>query len=167
MTDERNLSEIIESPRAIKALERAGYKTVKDLDGVPMKELLVIKGVGQRTIELIEKIGLEQPAEEDPDFDEGPHPINLLSPHGRYGLIMLHGDEIVSGRSRRVVPPLAIEFMDGRAQLKREKWFLFKFNRDKVEAEKAAAEEQPWRLDAIAWLKARANYNRTFHIMSD
>lgn len=171
LTDETSLRDAgLESPRALHALEQAGFRTVADLKKVALTEIMAIKGVGDRTMEQIGAIvGTDASAVNDDEIEEGDHPLHLHSPYESYSLWVLKGDIVRfgAGKGGKIVPPVVIRFEQGRGRLTRDQYLARKYQRD---ADKIAAhinEKRPWRQEAAAWLKARKMFGVAYHLMSE
>lgn len=164
------IKDVVESPRAVKALAEAGYVTIDDLDGVPVESLATLKGVGQVTLDALlrAKNGPEPEAPvEEPQWDEGPHPIHLDSPVQELALRLTEAGEERQGRRVRVINPIFLEFKGGEAQLRRKDYLLAKYSGDRAAAKAESLTDAPWRLDAIRWLQAKPGYNKSFFILTD
>jgi len=167
-SDDTPLALVIESPRAAKALEEAGYAKVGDLDGVSYSELGSVKGVGERTLERIRELRTDLPEEPtNTKVEEGMHPIHLHSPSNGFCLHLLPGDRLGDKFGYRLVTPVFIEFSDGRGRMTAELWFTRKYRRDMVKVQDAIANEEPWRVEAHKWLASRRSCNSAFFIMTD
>lgn len=164
------IKDVVESPRAVKALAEAGYVAIDDLDGVPVESLATLKGVGQVTLDALlrAKNGPEPEAPvEEPQWDEGPHPIHLDSPVQELALRLTEAGEERQGRRVRVINPIFLEFKGGEAQLRRKDYLLAKHSGDRAAAKAESLTDAPWRLDAIRWLQAKPGYNKSFFILTD
>jgi hypothetical protein len=158
MSNPQNISELVASPRAVKALEKAGYITTDDVDGVPIENLAALPGVGQVSIEQLTRAGADPaPIDEDGDWDEGPHPIHLDS-FADLRIRVTHSGEERRGKRVQIIPPVFLAFQGGRAKLTREQFMLARHDGDKVAAKAELRTDTPWRLDAIDWLKAKPGY---------
>jgi hypothetical protein len=164
------IASIVESPRAVKALEDAGYKTVEDLEGTAMSDLAGIKGVGQVTLETIRKqfeSPVEEPVVED-EWEEGPHAIRLDSPYNNLALRITYGGTEQMGNRARPILPVFLRFEGGTASLTRKLYMLAKYQGNKVRARQALNDNEPWRVEAVEWLKNKPAFReRKFIILTD
>jgi hypothetical protein len=170
--DATALSELVESPRALKALTDLGYKTLGDVRAKGIDALAGTKHVGQVTLDaLAEALGPKDPAPPPPDgsWDEGPHPLHLHSPHAGFQFPLKKARRIFNPHSGALEEqaPLWVTFSDHEGALKAKDWFLRKFDGDEARADDAVAKGTPWRLDAVAWLKGRRTYKKDFFVKTD
>jgi len=169
MDSATKLSEVLDSPRAAKALERAGFKTVGDLEGVALEAIAGLNGVGQRTLEQIQTVHQEPEKEDFGAVEEGGHDVHLLSPRPKYVIWVLRGDRILdpSRGTSRVMPPVLIQFRDGRGKITRDQYLARKYNRDAGLIAKHIEDKKPWRAECVEWLRSRVKHGREYTVMSD
>lgn len=163
------LSALLDSPRAAAALRKAGYETVGDLGDIALEELTKINGVGERTLEQISEAGVTKATVNYDEVEEGPQPIHLMSPRDEYVIWVLRGDKIFDSESRtnKVVPPLLIQFADGRGQIARETYLKRKYFRDPQKIQDHISADLPWRVECANWLKSRTKYGLEYTLMTD
>ena len=165
------IKDVVDSPRAIKALADAGYQTLEDVEGVSIEELSRLKGVGDVTVAALRKAGElpeDAPIDEDAAWDEGPHPIVIESPRDNLAIRVTRASEKQVGRRWVPINPIFLRLENGVGRLTRELYLLAKHNGDKRAAKAELSTSEPWRLDAIEWLKAKPSYKtREFIILTD
>jgi len=163
------LTDVLDSPRAAKVLERAGFKTVGDLEGVALEALAGLNGVGQRTLEQIQTVHTEPEPESFGETEEGPHDVHLLSPRERYVIWVLRGDRVVDPQmgTSRVMPPVLIEFRKGRGKITRETYLTRKYVRDEHKIREHIEAGKPWRVECVEWLRSRTKHGVEYTVMSD
>lgn len=169
-TDETSIAEVLSSKKAVALLKGQGILTVGDVKKKSMPELLDL-GLGEVTISEIVAVA-NPPAKRDTSKDEveeGPQPIHIRSPYGGYSLQVLPGDAIKneSGRGVRPVKPIYLVCYMGQGKMTQDMWFMRKYKRDKVAADAAKANNEPWRKDAVAWLRGRKAHGTDFQVMTD
>lgn len=165
-----SIKNVVASPRAAAVLESAGYNELADLDGIPMERIAELKGVGQATINALEKAAnfAPTPQESEPEWEEGPHPIHLDSPRDSLAIRITHASTAHEGQRVRVINPIFLRFSGGEASLTRELFMLGKYRGDKIRAKKALNDKEPWRVEAVEWLKGKPSYKcGDFIILTD
>lgn len=171
-TDETAISEVLKSPRAIGALNRAGVMTVGDIRRKAITELGKLVGVGEFTLEQIRGLqGEDVPAAPD-DFtqvEESDEPVQLMSPYPSFGFTLLPACRFAdgSGRGYTTQRPLVVRFSDGRGELTKEQYLLMKYRRDEKAVILAKQNKEPWRREAVEWLKTRRQHGVGYHVMTD
>lgn len=169
--DETSVAEVLTSKKAVALLKSKGVLTVGDVKRLSMPELVEL-GLGEVTIAEIRAFAspaARREGDED-EIEEGPQPVFIRSPHSGFSLQVLPGDGIrnESGRGVRPVKPIYLVCSQGQGRMTREMWFMRKFKRDRVAVDAAIAANEPWRKDAVAWLKARkAHKSKDFVVMTD
>jgi hypothetical protein len=163
------LRDIVASPRAQAALKDAGYVTIDDLTGVPVSTLAAIKGVGQVTLKALEGAAF---APDEPQveavWEEGQHPIHLESPYQNLAIRITDSETHMEGKRMRVVNPIFLRFENGEGRLTRDQYMLAKYRGDKSRAKAALNADEPWRIDAVEWLKAKPSHRAgNFIVLTD
>lgn len=169
---QRPLSDVVESPRAIKALAGAGLTTLGDVAVRGLGCLGGIKHVGEATRSLIVRaIGpLPEAPEDNDEIEEGVHPLRLDGPISsmRISLLPTHRHTSVGGVTQ-LDTPLYIEFQDGEATLTKKAWLTRIYERDRARVEAGMKDAAlPWRRDAAAWLRSLDTHARAeFRVLGD
>lgn len=172
-TDETVLGEVLKSPRAIGALAKAGFATVGDVRKRAVAELSKIVGVGEFTLEQIRGLqGSATPAAEPDDptkVEESDAPVQLMSPYPSFAFTLLPAGRFAdgSGRGYTTQRPLVVRFSDGRGELTRDQYLLMKYRRDEKAVLASKQNKEPWRREAVEWLKARRQHGVGYHVMTD
>lgn len=173
--DARPLSEIVEAPRAIRALRDAGFTTLGHVRLQGLSAIQAIRWVGETSVASIATALapiLAEEEEEDAkasDLEEGVHDLHLASPHLGYKIKLLDSNRVErAGGGFAVQRPVYIEFTEGEAVLKKEVWLLLKFDRNPEKITTALADSKfAWRREALAYLQTVDGFNRDFHVRSD
>lgn len=166
----KRIADLLTSKKAIKALASAGYTTTDDLVGVAQADLISIKGVGDVTLQRLQNALAPAPAIEPEidEWEESDEPIHLDGPNDSLAIRITHADEIRDGKRVRVINPHFLEFENGHARLTKKLYLLAKYLGDKSAAREALMRNEPWRLDAIEWLRAKPSYRAgSFIILTD
>lgn len=171
-TDETAISEVLKSPRAIGALQRAGLTTVGDIRRKAISELGKLTGVGEFTLEQIRGLQVEDVPETPEDItqvEESDEPIQLMSPYPSFGFTLLPAGRFSdgSGRGYTTQRPLTVRFADGRGELTKEQYLTMKYRRDEKAVLGAKQAKEPWRREAVEWLKTRRQHGLGYHVMTD
>lgn len=168
------LKDVVESPRAKKALEAAGLRTLGDVWERGIGSLHGMRNVGEASIGLIRKaLGLveEKPSDlEETPIEEGVHPIRLECAYPEFRLQVCPAHRLTQPNGAWTLErEVYIEFDRGHGTLSKRAWLMRKFNRDKALVEKGmAAPNLHWRAEAIAWLRSRDPVKMgTVHILED
>lgn len=174
---ERPLSEIVPSPKARKILGDAGLKNLGDVAARGFGSLHGMKGIGEATIQAIQKalgpalLAVEAPeATEEPEVEEGEHPIRLESPYAGFHLSVVAARKVEQpGGGYGLQESAYIRFQTGEAELTKRLWLLRALERDAKEIAKAmAAPHYAWRKAAVEWLRSTDAFKRgDFRILSD
>ena len=170
--DARPLSEIVESPRAVKALAGAGFTTLGDVRQQGLRALQGVRWVGEASISLLaEALGPSLPEEDDDDaeIEEGTHPLRLSSPYHSYEIKLLDSNRVPRpGGGHHVQRPIYLKFVSGEAALTKSMYLTCRFDRDADRIDPAMADTRfRWRRDAAAYLATVSGFNRDFHLRSD
>ena len=174
LTDASLLSEILESPRAVRALEGLGLKTLGDVRAAGIDKVVGQRYIGDVTLEKLRaalgpQATPDKPAAPEPKWEEGMHPLYLHSPSRGFRFPLkraLSRHHPVSGETIEQTP-LWVEFTEGEAKLTAYEWALKVHDGDEVKARRDVEAKTPWRIAAIEWLKARRSYERAFFIKTD
>lgn len=169
---QRPLADVVQSPRALKALEAAGLKTLGDVAAKGLGTLQGLRHVGEATRVLIERALGPLPAteEDDDEIEEGAHPLHLESPIRSMRIALLATHRHVTGNGVTTLDrPLYIEFDDGSATLSKQAWLMRVYERDAVKvAEGMGNPGLPWRKAAAAWLRSLDTHTRgEFRVLGD
>lgn len=174
--DARPLSEIVESPRAVLALDGAGFKTLGDVRQHGLSALHDIRWVGEASIGFIAAALGPQLMEdeesrdgEDAEIEEGEHPIRIASPHTTYQIKLLDANRVDrQGGGYSLQRNVFLKFEGGDAAMDKKMWLTLKFMRDEGKIASAMADARfPWRREACAYLKTVVGFGRDFHILGD
>lgn len=168
----RELKDIVSSPRATKALARAGYSTLGDLKDVPVETVAAVPGVGPATLAELEAAWAPDATNpnELTDFDsieEGPHPIHLSSPYAGLSVRLHEATETRDGRRIRIQLPAFLKFENGEARLTKGHYAKVRFPHDRIAQREFARSEQPWRVEAHEWLTGTMAYKSRRFIILD
>lgn len=170
----RALSEVLDSPKAKKAAEKHGLKTLGDVvtrGGVGT--LHGLAGFGEASIRLIEKaIGPAAVEHEamDEEIEEGVHPIRLESPYPEFRFVVIPSRKVTEpGGGYSIQENAFVEFDRGDAVLTKNMFLLRKFNRDRAAVSEAMKKpEYPWRKEAVEWLRSMPSFVRgDFRVLAD
>ncbi len=169
----RLVSEVVESPKARKALEKHGFKTLGDVAEKGVGSLHGLVGVGEATILLIEKALGPIPVEVEEDdgkIEEGVHPVRLESPYAEFRILLHPSRKVLEpGGGYAIQESLFIEFSGGEAALSKEAWLMREFARDRERVAVAMKDpEHAWRAKAIEWLRGKGSFQKgEFRVLSD
>lgn len=164
------ISEIVKSPRALKAITEAGYTTLADLEDISAETIASIPGVGPATLAELEAAWAPKAPEETVDLDsveEGDHPILLSSPYGGYSVRLHEASEQRDGRRIRVKLPEFLLFENGEAKLTKAKYALVLYPHDSTAQREFIKSSRPWRREAYEWLQDRMGYKAKRFIILD
>lgn len=171
--DSTKISDLIESPNAVKALASRGITTIADLRVRTIEEVAAIPGIGNSTLDRIRELQVTEKS--DPtakskalEVEESNAALVVISQHQEFALQVLNGDaERFGTRGLRQIPPIYISCKGGRGKLTREEWFARKYNRNREKMIAAVTANEPWRKEAFVWLQSRKSYGRDFHVLTD
>lgn len=170
VTDDTLIEEIVASKKNVTILNTNGVLTVGDAKKKSIKEMAEW-GVGEVSLNEITAAcnPPKMPVKSD-EVEEGPNPIHIRSPYQGFSLQILPGDAIrnESGRGVRPVKPIYLVCYRGEGKLTADMWFTRKYKRDRVAVDKAIQGGEPWRKEAVEWLRARkAHQSKDFVILTD
>lgn len=170
ITDDTLLADRLSSPKNLELLAKNKVLTVGDAKKLTIVDFIRM-GVGEVTIDEIRTLGVRQATEsKDAKIEESPNPIHIASHFAGYALQVLPGDvrRNPNGRGQAVIQPIYAVCHNGRGKLTREMWYNRKYDRDKKKVQDAVIANEPWRLDAYAWLLATKGYKaKRFRVLSD
>ena len=169
ITDDTLLKDVLSSPKNLEILQKNKITTVGGAKALTIADFVKM-GVGEVTIEEIRGLGVRQAAQSvDSKLEESANPIHIHSPFPGYCLQVRPGDveRNVNGRGQRIIRPLYIVCQNGRGQLTRKLWYTRKYAWDAAKIQDAEVRNEPWRLEAYDWLRARKSFNKSFRVLSD
>lgn len=169
----RALREVVESPRALAALEKHGFKTLGDVAAKGVGSLHGIVGVGEASIALIDRALGPIPTEKSEEvlsIEEGPHALRLESPFPQFRILIVPAGRVTQpGGGYAIEESLFVEFDRNQGALSKEAFLMRKFERDRQKVRDAMKDPKfPWRAEAVEWLKGRDSFRRhEFRILGD
>lgn len=169
----RLLKEVVESPRALAALDKHGLKTLGDVARVGVGSLHTLAGVGEATVSLLEKAIGPVEVEEDPqdaEVEEGPHPLRMDSPYREFRMCVVPAGRVEQpGGGYALQESIFIEFAAGEGALSKEQYLMRALARNRSAVAAAMKDPAyPWRRDAARWLRSKDSFARgEFRILKD
>lgn len=165
------LADVVESPRALKALEAAGCKTLGDAAEKGYDALSRVRYVGESTLALIRRaVGpLPEREPEDPgEIEEGSHPIRCECGYPAFKIRLAPAHRIVLPEGGYAVQePMYLEFDRGHAALDKRTYLMVIHRRDRTRVDEGMKNGNlPWRKDAADWLQSLNSFrNGTCRIL--
>lgn len=167
-TTSRPLSEIVSSPRSVKALADAGYSTLADLEDVSAETIAAINGVGPATLAELQTAWAPEPTTIDfSAVEEGPHPILLSSPYAGLSVRLHEATEERDGKRVRVKLPAFLAFEKGEAKFTKASFAMVKHPHDKPAQRDFVNGDAPWRVEAHQWLRESSSFKAGRFIILD
>jgi hypothetical protein len=166
------LSKVVESPRAAKALEAAGFKTLGDVAEKGLDAARRTKFVGESSIALIAKaIGPQQdePAADEGEIEEGVHDVRLESPYAEFKIgLRASGKVPEPGGGFAIAQPLYIEFSRGEGRLTKRMFLERILGRGQALETAMRDAAYKWRGQATDWLRQHGTHKRgEFRVLTD
>lgn len=176
LPDHTPVEAVVAAPRSIKALRDAGFETLGEVREAGIEKVGEVRYVGPSALEALREqiagpstaIPEANPGPKEEDFVEGPHPVILHSPHNSLRLAWSPARKITHpDGSYQVQDTLFIEFGNGKARISREAFLLRKYNRDEQQVARALEQNEPWRRECIAIVRAMRSYEIDFFLLDD
>jgi hypothetical protein len=172
----KQLHQVVSSGRARGALKNLGVTRPGQLGNLNLSTLIEEKGIGVATVNEIQAFLDEQgpnprreaDAVENAQFEENMDPVTIGSPNPRQAIIVMPGDRVqLKNGANRIIPGVIIQCESGVGHLTAKMWFTRKYERDTVAVEEALKRREPWRLDAVEWLKNRKRHGLDYSVLPD